>query len=117
MENCLTDVYLHTFICSHPRAPKLLVVHIHGTEAWSAQRYADLKNMLVNPPMDLSVTTNEAHPQPWSLFIMIYVVHIAMVLQSLHLTIRTLHLSLKQFALPAEDYEEPKKCFQVERGQ
>lgn len=32
MENCLTDVYLHTFICSHPRAPKLLAVHIHGTE-------------------------------------------------------------------------------------
>lgn len=94
----------------------LLAVQL-ATEAWSAQRYTDLKNIPVNPPVNFSVTTNEVHPHPWSLFISIYVVHIAVVPQCLHLTIRALHESLKQFVLPAEDHEEPKKRFQVEWGQ
>lgn len=73
---------------------KLLAVHMYGTEAWSAHRYIDLIDMLVNLPMNSSVPTNEAHPDPQSLFTSIYVVCIAMVLQCLHLTIRALHLSL-----------------------
>ena len=75
---------------------KLLAVHMYelGTEAWSAHRYMDLINILVNLPMDLSVPTNKVHPDPRSLFISIYVVHSAVVLQCLHLTIRALYLSL-----------------------
>ena len=75
---------------------KLLAVHTYelSTEAWSAHRYMDLINILVNLPMDLSVPTNEVHPDPRSLFISIYVVHSAVVLQCLRLTIRALYLSL-----------------------
>lgn len=50
---------------------KLLVVHMYkfGKEAWSAHGYTDVKTMLLNLPVNLSVTTNEVHPHPWSLFI------------------------------------------------
>lgn len=69
---------------------KLLAAHMYGfgTEVWSAHRLSGLRNALVNLPRNLSVTTREVHSHPWSLFISMYVAHIAMVPQCLRLTIR-----------------------------
>lgn len=90
--------------------PQLLASHMYdyrGLE--SAHWYTGLTHtLLVNLAINLSIITNEVHPHPWSLFVM--------VLPSSPYQSITAE-SLKQFSLPAEDHEEQKKRFQMKWGQ